>query len=99
MQTAVEHTPDTTASGYGCPGDHTTKQARLWCPETLPDGTRGHWFLAAQSAPFICSDTACRCRGHVVYQCPLHRGFVGRLQPPPFTPGCEGEALEQKAMP
>lgn len=76
MRTILEQRPDKTAVTNHGPAADSTMGARLWCQKALPDGTQGHWFFAAQSAPFICRDPTCGCQGHIVYQCPLHRSFA-----------------------
>lgn len=75
MQSMLERTPDKTSMSGHTPAD-SPLGARLWCERRLPDGTEGHWFFAAQGAPFICRNPNCACQGHIVYQCPLHRSFA-----------------------
>lgn len=60
-------------------GSDPVVEGRLWCPATLPNGTHGHWYFAAESAPLVCHDPDCPSHGQVMYQCPLHRGFIGQI--------------------
>lgn len=52
---------------------------RLWCPAMLPNGTQGHWFFVDHGSPLLCIDPTCSSHGRLVHQCPVHRGFLGRL--------------------
>jgi hypothetical protein len=80
MNVALESPPERTEGFDGGPASDPVTEGRLWCPVVLPNGTQGHWFFVDEGSPFICIDPACPLHGQVVYQCPLHRGFLGRNQ-------------------
>jgi hypothetical protein len=98
MEVTVELTREPVGHGDYAPANDPVVEGRLWCPATLPSGARGHWFFVDEGSPLICSDATCSFLGHVVYQCPLHRSFIGRTDPSCGAANCRTERFRQEPL-
>jgi hypothetical protein len=94
----LELRPEQTGEVAGNATNAPAAEGRLWCPAVLPNGTRGHWFFVEDGSPFICHDLTCPSHGHVVYQCPLHRSFIGRIDASCPAANCEKERLSYEEL-